>query len=238
MAVYRIADLNIDIRNKEKYTSYICKNYLADNQLVQPDITAVSDPAEYVNDKNAVPEASDGYLESLSIYRSISNQLLDLGGFILHASVVEKDGCAFAFSAHSGTGKTTHSRIWTERFPDARIINGDKPLVRIFDDEIYIYGTPWCGKENYNINTKSPLKALCFIEQSQTNSISTISKQEAVMRIYSQLLVPADAGKLNLLLDLVGELIDRIPVYLLKCNMNSEAAEVAYRGMTEACNGR
>ncbi len=238
MAVYRIADLNIDIRNKEKYTSYICKNYLAENQFVQPDITAVSDASEYETDKKAVPEASDGYLESLSIYRSISNQLIDFCGFILHASVVEKDGYAFAFSAHSGTGKTTHSRIWTERFPDARIINGDKPLVRIFDDNVYIYGTPWCGKENYNINTKAPLKALCFIERSQTNSISTISKQEAVMRIYSQLLIPADKDKLNRLLDLVGELIDRTPVYLLKCNMEPEAAEVAYKGMTQVQDRR
>lgn len=233
MAVYRIADLNIDIRNKEKYTSYVCRGYLAENQSVKADITAVPNPAEYENDRAVVPEATDGYIESLSIYRNISNQLLDFRGFILHASVVEKDGCAFAFSAHSGTGKTTHSRIWTERFPDARIINGDKPLVRIIDGNVYIYGTPWCGKENYNVNTKSPLKALCFIERSETNSISPISKKEAVMRIYSQLLIPADAGKLNLLLDLVGELIDKTPVYLLKCNMEPQAAEVAYKGMTQ-----
>lgn len=230
MSIYRIADLNIDIDHKYKYTPWICRDYIAEDQSFS-DMSVCADSSEYEKDKKVVPTATDGYLESLSLYRAISNKLLDFNGFILHASVIEKDGNAFAFCAKSGTGKTTHSSLWLRKYPDARIINGDKPLLRIFDDNIFVYGTPWCGKENYNVNTRSPLKAICFIERSESNSIVRISKTEAVSRIFSQLLIPKNPEDTNKLLDLLSKVIDKVSVYLLKCNMDLEAAEVAYNGM-------
>ena len=232
MSIYRIADLNIKINNTHQYTTALCRKYI-NADFDQWDIAAEANKDDYEADLQIVPNATEGYLESLSIYRSIANQILDFNGFVLHASVVEKDGCAYAFSAKSGTGKTTHSRIWTERFPDARIINGDKPLVRFIDGKLYIYGTPWCGKENYQVNTRAPLKAVCFIERSDTNSIEPINKADAVSRIFHQLLIPKDPVKLNKLLDLVDGFIDVVPAYLLKCNMEQEAAEVAYQVMSK-----
>lgn len=110
------------------------------------------------------------------------------------------------FAAKSGTGKTTHCKLWLDTFPDARIINGDKPLVRISDEKVFIYGTPWCGKENYNINSKAPLKAVCFLERAEQNSIDRISKSEAVARIMPQLLIPKNSEYINKLLDLVESL--------------------------------
>lgn len=231
MSVYRIADLNIKIENNHKYTSALCKNYLVEDKQYQ--MIVVPDANDLENDSKLLPGRNEGYIESLSICRSISNQLLDFDGFILHASVLEKDGFAYAFSAKSGTGKTTHSRLWTKRYADARIINGDKPLIRFFDDKPYIYGTPWCGKENFNINTKAPLKALCFIERADTNSIDAISKKDAVSRIFNQLLIPENPERLNKLLDLVERLIESVPTYLLKCNMELSAAEIAYETMSK-----
>ncbi len=237
MAIYRIADLNIDIQNTYDYTTRLCKDYLAPDQTVACEITAHPNPDDYEKDRQVVPTATDGYLESLSLYRDISGQMLDHDGFILHASVIERDGVAYAFSAKSGTGKTTHCRIWLERFPDARIINGDKPLVRIFEGNVYIYGTPWCGKENYQVNTRAPLKAICFIERAETNSIAPLSKSEAVSRIFHQLLIPKTADAANKLLDLVEVFIEKTPAYLLRCNMDPEAAEVSYMGMRYGTQG-
>ena len=231
MSIYRIADLNIKIDSDYRYTTALCKNYLVKDEEYQ--IVAVPNANEIQRDKQFTPNAKDGYLESLSIYRSIANQLIDYDGFILHSAVVEKDGFAYAFSAKSGTGKTTHSRLWTKRYADARIINGDKPLIRFFDGKPYIYGTPWCGKENFNINTKAPLKALCFIERADTNSIDTIAKKDAVSRIFNQLLIPENPERLNKLLDLVERLIESVPTYLLKCNMELSAAETAYETMSK-----
>lgn len=232
MAVYTIAELNININNKHKHTDIICEKYLAKDQ--EPfDFSACSKQSDIEKDRLLVPDATDGYLEALSIYRDISEKILDYDGFVLHSSIIEKNGMAYGFSAKSGTGKTTHSRLWVKTFPDARIINGDKPLVRIIDGKVYVYGTPWCGKENYNINAKAPLTALCFLEQAKENSISVISKAEAVKRIYSQLLVPKSPSKINKLLTLVGDFIDKTPTYLLKCNISEEAVQIAYKAMSE-----
>lgn len=232
MSVYRIADLNIKINNKHKHLEYICRNYIADDQNYF-DFEAYPNANDYDNDRAVVPNVTDGYLEALSVYRCIAGKLLDYNGFVLHASVIEKDGKAFAFSAKSGTGKTTHSRLWLKAFEDARIINGDKPLVRYYEDGFYAYGTPWCGKENYNINTKGKLCAICFIERSENNSITAISKDEAVKRIFSQLLVPKTADYINKLLDLVEKFVEAVPAYVLKCNISEEAAHVAYNEMSK-----
>ena len=232
MSVYRIADLNIKIENKHKHLEYICQNYLAENQN-EFDFEAFPDESDYEKDRALIPGATDGYLEALSVYRCIAGKLIDFDGFVLHASVIEKDGCAYAFSAKSGTGKTTHSRLWLKAFPDARIINGDKPLVRFNDGNFFAYGTPWCGKENYNINAKGKLKAICFIERGETNEISGISKAEAVKRIYSQLLIPKSTEYIGKLFDLVEKFIDSVPAYVLKCNISEEAAIVAHEAMSK-----
>ena len=232
MSVYRMADLNIQIDNKYKYTDIVCRDYKAPDGA-KADFVARASESDREKDIITLPNASEGYLEALSIYRSIANQLLDFDGFILHASVVEKDGVAYAFSAKSGTGKTTHSKLWTERYPDSRIINGDKPLIRRLDGTFYVYGTPWCGKESYQVNTRAPLRALCFIERAENNEICGISSKEAVNRILPQLLMPKDASGAVKLLGIIDEFLSVTPVYLLKCNMKTEAAEVAYNGMAK-----
>ena len=107
MAIYRMADLNIDIHNEHPYTARICREYLAPAGAAA-DMTVYPNPDEYEADRKVVPTATDGYLEGLSIYRCIAKKLLSFDGIILHASVVERGGKAYAFCAKSGTGKTTH----------------------------------------------------------------------------------------------------------------------------------
>ncbi len=231
LAVYRIADLNVEIKNKYSYTDVFCAKYKTDF-CGTPDITAYAHDEDMVYEKKNLSEMKEGYLESLAIYRDISRKILDFNGFILHASIIEKDGVGYAFSAKSGTGKTTHSRLWLEKFPDAEIINGDKPLVRIMEDKVFAYGTPWCGKEGYNVNEKVPLKALCFIERAQNNSICEIPKEEAVKRIFSQLVIPSSPLLLNKMLDLVEIFVEKTPACLLRCNMDISAAQTAYEFMS------
>ena len=230
MSVYRIADLNIDIKCRYPYTDFVCREYLAESGA-EADFAVSASEADMIKDKAVLPNASKPYLEFLSIYRHIANTLLDYNGFILHACVVEKGGVSYAFSAKSGTGKTTHSRLWLECFPDARIINGDKPLIREFDGKFYVYGTPWCGKEMYQVNTRSPIKSICFIERAFDNSIVKIPKNEAVSRIMPQLLMPKNADGADKLLRIIDKFIESVPAYLLRCNMDSSAALTAYNGM-------
>lgn len=232
MAVYRIADLNIEIKNKYKYTDYICKDYACTEENPVIDFSVSATEEDYEKDKAFLTESSEPYLETLSIYRQIARKILEYNGFVMHASVVEMDGKAYAFAAHSGVGKSTHSRLWTEAFEGkARIINGDKPLLRFLDGKLYIYGTPWCGKECYNFNTKAPLKAICFIERAETNSIEKLDKNSAVKKIFDQLLMPETSSQANHLFDMIEILIENTEFYTLRCNMEKEAAIVAYNGM-------
>ena len=234
MALYRIADLNIDIQNKYEYTSRLCRNYICTDENAVADFSVSATASDYEKDKAYLPTATDGYLESLSIYREIARRILDYNGIIFHSSVVEMDGKAYAFAARSGTGKSTHSRIWTKVFDGkAKIINGDKPLLRYIDGKLFIYGTPWCGKEGYNINTKAVLNSVCFIERAQSNYIQKLAKNDAVKRLFDQLLMPETKNQAGKFFDMVELIVENSDFYLLHCNMEDEAAVVAYNGMNK-----
>ena len=227
----KIADLVIEIDNRYAFVKNMCRDYIAENE--EADFCVSATEAD-INAEKAVAEQafSDGYIESVCIYRHICNKLPSYDAFLLHASVVEVDGRSYAFSAPSGTGKSTHTRLWLETFGKrARIINGDKPIMRFVGDELMVYGTPWCGKEGYNINTSSPLSALCFINRGAENKIKKADEEDAVTRLFHQILLPEDEETMTCLFDLLDRMVCKIPIYELYCNISQEAAEVAYNGM-------
>ncbi len=235
MAIYTIADLNIDIQYSHKYLDFLCKDYLAPDQNVKVDFAVALIKEDVEKDRQVLDEAHypTPYLESLSVYRQIARKILDYNGIIFHASVIEMDGKAYAFTAPSGTGKSTHCRLWLKAFPNkARIINGDKPLIRYIDGLLYAYGTPWCGKENYNVNTKAPLEAICFLQRGENNVITEIDKNAALKRIFTQLLLPETQSQSESFFTMLTLICDKVKFYSLECNMDIEAAHVAYDGMT------
>ncbi len=233
MAIYRIADLNIKINNRYRYTTRICEKYrIEDDAEVDFEITPNSD--DYEKDLAVLPDCPEYYLESLSIHRQISKRILDYDGIILHACVIEMDGKAYAFSAPSGTGKSTHAKLWLSAFGDrARIINGDKPLIRLIDGKLYIYGTPWCGKEGYNINTKSSLTSICFLARGKENRIEELTPNNAVPLIFTQLLMPEDEEQAARFFGMLDKIFKNVRFYRLFCNMDIDAAICAYEGMKE-----
>ena len=87
---------------------------------------------------------------------------------MLHASAVVVDGDAYLFSAPCGTGKSTHASLWLKylKHKNPYILNDDKPAIRIVNDNIYVYGTPFSGKTDKNKNEKANLKGIAFLEQS------------------------------------------------------------------------
>ena len=105
------------------------------------------------------------YVQSGSIFYS---HLVKFGGMMLHASAVALDGEAYLFSGPSGMGKSTHTRLWKQCFPEAEIFNDDKPALRELGGIWYAYGTPWCGKDGINKNMKVPLKPSAFCAEAKT----------------------------------------------------------------------
>lgn len=235
MIYIRVADLNIKIDNRYGYLDRHCADYMID-ATDDVDIS-VSVTEEEIDGEIAISDVrvSRGYAESICAYRTICEQLPQrFNGFLLHGALLEYGGKGYIFSARSGTGKTTHINLWKEAFGDAvTVVNGDKPILRETEDGFIAYGTPWCGKEGYSNNSSVLLSSICFVERAETNSIERISPSDAVSRIFSQILMPNDVEAFDAVSSLLDSLLTRVPSYLLKCNMNVDAAVVAYNGMNQ-----
>jgi len=152
---------------------------------------------------------------------------------MLHASAVVYEDKAYLFSAPSGTGKSTHTTLWRKVFGEDNtfMLNDDKPVIRIKDGKVTVYGTPWSGKTDQNKNIGVPLQGICFLERSKENRIESISAKDAAFGILNQTIRPADGKNMSKLLDLLDRLLQQTTVYRMGCNMDDDAAHTAYNGM-------
>lgn len=223
-------------------TRTFCKNYLTD---APASFEVAVTPADIAYERQrsaradelegaAVREHADPYLETLAVYRKLAQLLVQDDILLMHGAVVAVDGQAYLFTAKSGTGKTTHTRLWMRQFGDrAVMVNGDKPLLHITSEGVTVYGTPWDGKEHLSTNTSCPLKAVCILTRSETNHIERISKKEALPMLCQQSYRPCSPIGAQKMLALVNRLGSSVPLYRLGCNMEPEAALVAYHGMNQ-----
>jgi hypothetical protein len=158
--------------------------------------------------------------------------------FLFHACVIEVDGYAYAFTAKSGTGKSTHCALWLKNIPGARVLNGDKPLIRLEKDgSLTAFGTPWNGKENWGANISAPLAAVCFIERGLTNTIEDVAESEIVDRLIHQLYLRGSRASVMQQLVLMDGFVRGVPYYLLHCNISDEAALLAWNTMKKSPKG-
>jgi len=111
------------------------------------------------------------------------------------------------------------------------MVNGDKPLVKIADSGVTVYGTPWNGKHRLGENISAPLRAVCILERAEENMIRPVTKAEAYPALLRQIYRPADPVMLAKTLGLIDRLADTIGLFRLGCNMDREAAEISYNGM-------
>ena len=206
-----------------------CRDYLfTENQGADIIIrTDLYNPKKYQENISAEQLA---YMES---GRQFSAKLLEYDGFYIHASAVELDGRAYLFSAPSGTGKSTHTRLWQMLFGNkAQVFNDDKPALRRIDGVWYAYGTPWCGKDGINQNKRVPVAGICFLKQAKENRIRRLSNQEILSRIISLTIYRfTNPEKLNLLLSHLSKLLVEIPCFELENRPEPEAAQLSYETM-------
>jgi len=228
MVKVKLADIPVCFENRYPDLEILCRGYETDEPAK---ITLSVTPEEIEQERSSQTyEFTDGYLETVCLYRKLALEMLQHGVFIMHASIIDLDGEGYAFLAHSGTGKTTQTRLWLEYFGSrARVINGDKPLIRLCGDGSFVaYGTPWCGKEGMGRNASVPLKALYLLERAPEPSCERASQEYSVDRLFHQLLMPQQAQQMMLLLDMVDKLVETIPCYRLRCNMKQESVITAY----------
>ncbi|MCQ2348348.1 MAG: hypothetical protein MJZ65_04080 [Paludibacteraceae bacterium] len=146
----------------------------------------------------------------------------------MHASVTVKDGKGFLFLGKSGTGKSTHSRLWLEAFADARLLNDDNPIMRLLPNkEVRVYGSPWSGKTPCYINRDVPVGGIVKLSQAPKNEIRQLSLPEA----YAYILSSASGLKIvpemmDALYGTIAGILQVLPIHALDCLPNTDAARL------------
>ncbi len=213
----KLADKIIKIESLYSEVCQMCKSYLWEEGKADIEIQSSREliEGEDAEDRSGTA-VTDAYRETLAVYRQIAERMLDYDTFLMHGSVVAKDGRAFMFAAPSGVGKTTRTRLWLDQIADSQIINGDKPLIRISDQEIIACGSPWSGKEKLNENLCLPLAAIYFLERGEESSLRKMSFSEAFVRILRQTYRPKDSRKMAKTLELLKKMEGKAVFYLYR----------------------
>ena len=230
MEKYNIAGLNVCAEfHYDRMTTNMPK-YKSDFEG-KPDIV-INVPKEIsmiYQDNN--PHFTLGSCEYSIAGNQFYTQLLDHDGMMLHSSSIMMDGNAYLFSARSGTGKSTHTAIWRKLYGKDRAVtfNDDKPAIRIIDSKVYACGTPFSGKSDINLNVVVPLKAICFIERSETNYIEKIPPFKAIPLIINQTIFKGQTPEIQQKVqNMIARIISTVPVYKLGCTISDEAAILAH----------
>lgn len=234
MPIYDIAGLKVKIENISGRTEKQAIPYLAENQddNQRIDIHINVTPERIAQSMKEHPELNANDWQYMLTGSDFYNAVLNFDGLLLHSSCVVVDNEAYAFSADSGVGKSTHTSLWLKHFGDkAYILNDDKPCIRIIDSKVYACGTPFSGK--YDISTPRivPLKGICFLERGEANKIKPANTKKAIFNFFSQTTRHLGAKSMDKLLNLIEVIFSSIPLYELECNISDEAVEISYGAM-------
>ena len=153
---------------------------------------------------------------------------------LIHASVVRHQGRAYAFTAKSGTGKSTHVSNWMRYIDGCDIMNDDNPIIRIIDGKPVLFGSPWSGKTPCYRNISAPLGGLMLIERDTTNFVKELSPIIA----FSVVLTSCSAMKWDerlyqMVCATCSRFVETTKVASIHCLPDREAVEVCNAYLTE-----
>ena len=229
---YKFGDIPVEITYRGTFFEKKAEDYITDDKPLFSIFASDEDLA--YEQKQSEEEHTKPYLEHIALYRLFCEKAIDYDVLLLHGSVVEVDGVCYIFTAKSGVGKSTHSRMWREVFGErAVMINDDKPLIKKEDGKFYAYGTPWDGKHGLSVNKRSPIKAICYIERGEENEIEKIEAKDATYLLISQIYRPRNEAGVIKTLDFADNMLKSIPMYKMKCTISHEAAQMAYDAMKD-----
>lgn len=190
--------------------------------------------ADFTNITASVaPDSPDCGLVLTSMLRiAFAQAILRRDGISIHASAVAADGKAWLFLGKSGTGKSTHARLWLRNIPGSRLLNDDNPAVRLVDGKAVAFGTPWSGKTPCYRNESAPVGGIVRLAQSDADIFTEKDEVAAFVALLpSCSVVHSDAALQSRLCDTLARLIELVPVGELKCLPDNESAIICYNNL-------
>jgi len=152
--------------------------------------------------------------------------ILSYGGVVVHSAGIDCEGSGILFCGPSGIGKSTQAGLWKQH-KNAKILNADRTALRVTEDGVLVYGTPWSGSSKENMNSKAALKGIFFLRQAKENSLSILSPSEAVNYMLPRCFLPFGCEELmDLALSNIEKILGRVPSFLLSCLPDYEAVEM------------
>lgn len=227
-----LADKYIEINSVYDELKAFFKDYIVTD--VTPDFSVSLSQEDILVEQEVTSENQfpPTYLETLALLRKLAEIFPFHNRILMHGASISYNEHAYLFTAPSGTGKSTHIRLWKKYLGnDVKIVNGDKPFISL-ENEPTIYGSPWAGKENWHRNCKMPLKGICFVQRGTTNSIRRIEASDCLPLLFKQVYLPADTLAAGLTLELVDTLIKKVPLYVLTCDMSEDAVKCSFETLT------
>lgn len=170
-----------------------------------------------------------GLILSSMLRIAFAQAILLRDGISIHASSVAVGGRAFLFLGKSGTGKSTHARMWLRNIPGSHLLNDDNPALRVVDGEVFAFGTPWSGKTPCYRNESFPVGGIARLVRSD---VDIFTKKDDVAAFVALLpscsVVRSDTALHSRLCDTITKIIELTPVGVLECLPDDEAAIVCY----------
>lgn len=173
---------------------------------------------------------ADPSLVRFGIWIMLGIIIAPLGAIAIHSSVAVKNDEGILCLGESGTGKSTHTRLWRENIEGARLLNDDSPIIRMIDGKCIVFGSPWSGKTHCYINKCVPVRALMRLSQAPHNKIRRLPALAAIGAILPSC-PPAfayDSALQDHICNTVSDIIACTPIYHLECLPDAAAAELSY----------
>jgi hypothetical protein len=235
----RLGELTVAVECEYPTTAALCRDYFAP-PAGSPDLVLTLTESHlrrersFLRGDEPAVNTTDPALERLALLRALGETLPRFDRVLFQGSCLAYEGRGVLFTAKSGTGKSTHTRLWRQCFGSrVEMINDDKPFLRITEAGTTAYGNPWLGKHRLGGNTQAPLAAVCLVCRGEENRLERVEPRQALPMLLSQTYAPVDPGARVRTLELVHRLSVTVPVYRLYCNMEPQAAWVARDGIFE-----
>lgn len=245
----KFADLCIAIDCKYQSTEKFCGSYVSknteakcdlkkkDSEALMKEAFSVSTTPEEIQAENQnVSEMlySMNYLETLVVLRKIAERIPKYDRFLMHGATISFEGKAYMFTALSGTGKSTHIKLWKRYLgKKVQIVNGDKPFIWVKDEnKVQVYGSPWAGKENWHRNTSAPLEGICFLKRGSKNRVRRIEARDSPSLLFKQVYMPTNAAAAGKTLELLDAMLKTVPLYILECDISEGAVKTSFEALT------